>query len=545
MAAEICFEDVADHAGIRFVHRSPFTEQRHLHLTMGSGLAWFDFDRDAWPDLYLAQGRGWAGPDREPDDGRPLDCLYRNSGGVFRDVTSVVGIEEAEYSMGLAVGDYDNDGFPDLYVTNFGPNRLFHNNGDGTFSDVSVATGTAHPGYGASATWTDIDGDGSLDLYVANYLQIDRRNYTICAHEYRGRSVYVLCPPRKYAFEPDVLYQNQGQGTFVDISRTSGIAAVAPQPGLGVATADLDDDGDLDLYVANDTTPNFLWTNDGHGRFTDTGLLSGTALDRAGEAQAGMGVAVGDVDSDGRLDLFVTNYYAETNTLYRGEGNGLFLDVTDELGVGAASRTRLGFGILLADFDHDTRLDAFVANGHLSDRLAEIGQNVPFRQRAQLMHNDGRRFRDASEQAGPYFQRECLGRGCAAADFDRDGRLDVAVQHLNDRPALLRNSTRTNNAVLQLELIGVHGSREALGARVDVELPAGTLRRQRRGSASYLSCSEGRLLIGIGPNEVATRVRVTWLGGRSETWNGISPGGVVRLIEGRGTPDTSRQGPAE
>jgi hypothetical protein len=529
---------VADGAGIRFVHRSPFTEERHLHLTMGSGVAWLNFDRDGWPDLYLAQGRGWAGADREPNDGRPIDRLFRNAGGRFHDVTQFVGIDEAEYTMGLAVGDYDNDGFPDLYISNFGPNRLLHNNGDGTFSDVSAMTGTGHSGYGASCTWTDVDGDGCLDLYVTNYVRIDRRNYTVCSQEYRGRKVHVLCPPRKYEFEADVLYRNEGDGRFTDVSLAAGIAAVEPQPGLGVVTGDLDDDGDLDLYVANDTTPNQLWANDGQGHFTDVGPLSGTALDRNGEAQAGMGVAAGDVDADGRLDLFVTNYYGESNTLYRNEGAGLFLDVTDELGLGAPSRTRLGFGTLLADFDHDTQLDVFIANGHLSDRLPDIGQNVPFRQCAQLICHAGSRFIDASDQAGPYFQRELLGRGCAAADYDRDGRLDVAVQHLNDPPALLRNTTQTRGAALQLRLIGVHGSRDAVGAQVDVEYPGGALRRHRGGSASYLSCGEGRLVIGIGEHPVATRVRVQWLGGAAETWHDVPAGRVVRLIEGRGTPDT-------
>lgn len=530
----IRFEDVAAEVGVRFMHVSPFTDERHLHLTMGSGVAWLDFDRDGWPDLYLGQGRGWAGPDREPDDGRPFDRMFQNRAETFRDVTTACGIVEAEYTMGLAVGDYDHDGFPDLYVTNFGPNRLFHNNGDGTFREVTAESGTGDAGYGSSCTWTDIDGDGVLDLYVVNYLEIDRRDYTLCSQTYRGRVVKIHCPPRKYPWQQDVLYRGLGDGRFANATRDAGIDPGGRQPGLGVVTGDFDDDGDLDLYVANDTTANLLWTNDGRGRFVDTGLVSGTALNRFGEPEAGMGVAAGDVDGDGRIDLFVTNYYAETNTLYRHEGGGLFFDATDELGLGAPSRTRLGFGTLLADFDNDGRLDVFIANGHLNDRLEEIGQDVPFRQRAQLMWNSGRRFEDVSSTSGGYFLRELLGRGCAAADFDRDGRLDVAVQHLNGEAALLRNNSAAAGRALSLELIGTRGSRDAIGARVELELPAAQLVRQRDGGTSYLSCSEGRLVIGIGDEPRATVVRVRWPGGGVETWRDVPAETTVWLVEGEG-----------
>lgn len=535
------FEEVAERAGVRFTHHSPFTEERHLHLTMGSGAAWFDYDRDGWPDLYLGQGRAWAGPDREPDKShgsRPvgLDRVFRNLGGRFEDVTEQTGISNPDYAMGIAVGDVDNDGFPDLYVSNFGPNRLFLNNGDGTFGDASVATGTDDARYAASCTWTDIDADGNLDLYVTNYLVIDPADYTLCSQSYRGRTVRIPCPPRKYPWPADVLFRNRGDGRFTDVTKQAGLSELPRHAALGVVTGDFNGDGHLDLYVANDTTANLLLINDGRGRFAERGLASGAALNRIGEGEAGMGVAAGDVDGDGRLDLFVTNYYGETNTLYRNEGSGLFLDVTDELGLAAPSRTRLGFGTLLADFDNDTRLDLFIANGHLSDRLEAIGMQIPFRQRAQLMWNDrGRRFVDASDRAGDYFGREVLGRGCAAADFDRDGRLDVAVQHLGGRAALLRNVSTTRNPPLILDLIGTRSNRDVIGARVDVDLGSQTIVRQRDGSTSYLSCSEGRLLIGIGEHRSARRVRVRWPGGRTESWNDVEAGRPVRLVEGTGT----------
>ena len=529
------FEDVAEPAGLQFTHHSPLTAERHLHLTMGSGVAWLDYDRDGLPDLYFAQGRAWTGPNRKPETPPRVDRLFRNVGGRFEDVTSYLGVSNPDYAMGIAVGDFDNDGFPDLYVSNFGRNRLFRNNGDGTFQDVSTASGTDDGRYAASCTWTDIDGDGNLDLYVTNYLTIDPARYTLCSQAYRGRTVQLPCPPRKYPWPRDVLFRNSGDGRFSDVTKASGLGDVKPGAGLGVVTGDFNGDGSLDLYVANDTTANFLLINDGRGRFKDRGVVSGTAYNRIGDGEAGMGVAAGDVDGDGRLDLFVTNYYGETNTLYRNEGKGLFLDVTDEWGLAAPSRTRLGFGTLLADFNNDGRLDLFVANGHLNDRLPQIGRNVPFKQQAQVLINDrGRRFLDVSGSAGSYFQRNLLGRGCAAADFDRDGRIDIAVQHLNGKAALLRNRGKSQGPPLVLELVGTRGSRDAIGARVEIVLGKTVLVRQRDGSTSYLSCSEGRMIVGIGKHRMAKQVRVRWPGGRTEAWHNLKPGRPAWLVEGRG-----------
>lgn len=535
-AASLRFEDVAETSGMRFTHHSPLTAERHLHLTMGSGVGWLDYDRDGFPDLYLGQGRAWKSRRRRPDAPPHIDRLYRNVAGRFEDVTRQVGVSNPDYAMGIAAGDVDNDGFPDLYVSNFGRDRLFLNNGDGTFQDASSASGTDNAGYAASCTWTDIDGDGNLDLYVTNYLQVDPARYTLCSEVYRGRKVKLACPPRRYPWPSDVLFRNSGNGRFADVTKRSEVAALKPAAGLGVVTGDFNGDGRLDLYVANDTTANFLLINKGHGKFRDDGLVSGTALNRVGDGEAGMGVAAGDVDGDGRIDLFVTNYYGETNTLYRNEGKGLFLDVTDEWGLAAPSRTRLGFGTLLADFNHDGRLDLFVANGHLNDRLPQIGRDVPFEQQAQIFINDrGRRFIDVSAKSGAYFQRKLLGRGCAAADFDRDGRIDVAVQHLNGKAALLRNRSRVQGPPLILELVGTHSNRDGIGARVEVDLGSTMLVRQRDGSSSYLSCSEGRLIVGIETHPSAKQVRVRWPGGRTEAWNNVKAGGPVWLIEGRGS----------
>jgi hypothetical protein len=540
--AALQFDDVAEASGLKFTHHSPLTEERHLHLTMGSGVGWLDYDRDGFPDLYFAQGKAWSGPNGKPSTPPKTDRLFRNLGGRFEDVTEHLGVSNAEYAMGIAAGDMDNDGFPDLYVSNFGRNRMFLNNGDGTFQDGSAATGTDDPRYAASSTWTDIDGDGNLDLYVTNYLLIDPVRYTLCSQVYRGRTVKLACPPRRYPWPRDLLFRNSGDGRFTDVTKVSGISSIKPAAGLGVVTGDFDGDDRLDLYVANDTTANFLLINKGGGRFVDRGLVSGTALNRIGDGEAGMGVAAGDVDGDGRIDLFVTNYYGETNTLYRNEGKGLFLDVTDEWGLAAPSRTRLGFGTLLADFDHDGRLDLFVANGHLNDRLPRIGQDVPFQQQSQVFRNDrGRRFLDASVSAGPYFQRKLLGRGCAAADFDRDGRLDVAVQHLNGKAVLLRNRSRAQGPPLILELVGTRGNRDAIGARVEIDLGSTVLVRQRDGSSSYLSCSEGRMIVGIGSRRSVKQVRIRWPGGATEAWNNVKAGEPVWLVEGRASRKVERK----
>lgn len=534
----IQFVDCSAATGLTFQHESPFTEERHIHLTMGSGVAWIDADRNGEPDLFLGQGRAWWGSASNTTGDAPISRLFRNREGHFDDISVECGIINADYAMGLAVGDYDNDGFADLYVTNFGTNHLFHNQGDGTFLERPTA-GVRCRGYSSSCTWTDVDADGAIDLYVTNYVQIDPTHYGVCTQTFQGKEIAIPCAPWRYPALPDVLYRNRGDGTFEDISQAAGFDAIKPGRGLGVLTADLDDDGDLDFYVANDTTDNFLLLNDGRGRFLDHGPASGTATNRFGQAGAGMGVAAGDVDGDGRLDLMVTNFYGEMSTLYRNEGDGLFLDVTNEFGIAAASRTRLGFGLLMEDFDSDSDLDVFVANGHLNDRLAALGMNVPYQQRSQLLSNQQRkRFVDRSSVAGPYFQHEGLGRGCAAADFDGDGRLDIVVQHLQGPAVLLRNTTSTENQSLRLELVGTQGNRDGIGARVEVTTAGRTIVRHRGGSSSYLSCNAAPLVIGIGTATVAETVRVCWLNGKTEDWENLPAGVPLVLREGTGTIST-------
>jgi hypothetical protein len=368
---------------------------------------------------------------------------------------------------------------------------------------------------------------------VTNYLKIDEQRYAVCSQTYRGKEIEIPCPPRKYEWPADTLYKNRGDGQFVDVSKDAGFTDLPRSAGLGVIANDFNDDQVPDLYVANDTTANFLLRGDGNGRFTDTAIAGGTAFNRIGEAEAGMGVCSGDVDGDGRLDIFVGNYYGESNTLYRNEGHGLFLDVTSEFGLAAPSRTRLAFGTLLCDLNNDSWLDLFVANGHLSDRLAETGMQVPFRQKSQLLVNEqGRRFREVSLISGPYFQRDVLGRGCATADFDLDGDLDIVVQHLNDQASLLQNEIDTTNRSVSIQLIGRNGNRDAIGAKIEMVFPGHIVVRHRDASSSYLSCNDGLLVVGTGQNHQSVSVRCSWPCGMMTASSGIRPGQRLCIVEG-------------
>ncbi len=531
------FEEVAERVGLRFVHHSPLTPERHAHLVYGSGIGWLDFDRDGWPDLYCCQGATYR-PGRlqrestSPTD--PADVLFLNRNGSFVDVTAAARISEPGYSMGIAAADYDNDGFPDLCISGYEEIVLYHNQGDGTFSKRVLPQGSRPGRFSASCGWVDADRDGNLDLYVTNYAQLGPENYPLCEHVEGGKRMYVVALPRLLQALPDSLYRNLGDGHFADVSSTSGITSVTPQCGLGVVAADLDGDGDTDLYVSNDMGPNFVWENQGNGTFVDRGLEAGAAMNRNGACEAGMSVEAADFDGDGQFDLFVTNFFHETNTFYRNEGNLLFSDVTQEIGLGAPSKLRLGFGTCAVDFDQDSFLDLFVANGHVHDRLPEIGRDEPFAQLPLLFHNErGARFREVSAGAGGYFAEPHVGRGAAAADFDRDGDVDVAISHLNGPAALLRNDTVPGGAWLQLELIGRTSNRSGVDAVVTVDLGGQRLVRTRQAGSGYCSCGEERLTIGLGEVTRVPKLAVRWPSGVQQTMTDLPVNTVLRLVEPR------------
>lgn len=529
---DIHFQNVAGDVGLKFMHYSPLTPERHLHLFMGSGLAWCDYDRDGWPDLYFGQGAAWP-PVADHSPGHS-NQLFRNVQGRFQNVTDVAGLSCFGYSMGIAVGDYDSDGFLDFYVSAYGPNRLFRNRGDGTWTEVTDQPLLNDRRFGASCTWADIDGDGDLDLYVTNYLQLDPANYPLCSEMVNGKRYSGGCHPRYQQHESDLLLINLGDGTFADGTKAAGLLAETPRAGLGVVAYDFDEDGDQDFYVANDTVNNQLWLNSGKGTFTDDALVMGVAVNGLGVAEASMGIAAGDVDGDGRIDLFVTNYFNETNTFYRND-QAAFTDVTAEYGLAAASQQRLGFGTSFFDPDNDGWLDLIVVNGHVQSYPPERNRHEPFAQLPQVFRSQqGARFQEISSEAGLYFQQEFVGRATALADYDRDGRIDVAIQHLNGPVALLTNDASKVGHSLTLRLIGVESNRDALGARLEIVVGARKIVRVILGSTSYLSCDDRELLVGIGEAVQAETVTVRWPSGRKESFGPFVHAQTHILIEGRG-----------
>jgi hypothetical protein len=528
------FEDVTARSGITFRHFDSATDVHYIQETLGSGLAWIDYDNDGWPDLFCVQDE----PVRPGPGLRPTCKLYRNNGdGTFSDVTEAVGLARSLYGMGVAVGDFDNDGYDDLAVTYIGGVVLYHNQPDGKggrrFVDVTARAGLHNPHFATSCAWGDIDGDGLLDLYVCNYVELDMKNYQVCEHE--PSKLRCSCAPSYFPATTHRLFRNNGDGTFTDVSGPSGIAKAPPAPGLGVIVADLDGDGRPDIYVANDMKPAYLFHNQGGGRFVEKALVSGCGLGPNGHDVAGMGVEAGDIDGSGRLALFVTNFQNEPNVLYRNRGGLLFQDWTYASGLGAPSVNRLGFGTVFVDADLDGHLDVAIANGHVC-RNAHVVFGCDFAQLPQFFTGDGKgKFRDVSDAAGAYFRTPAVGRGLAWADFDNDGLPDLAFSHNGGPVVLLRNATATDNRWVRLELIGddKKSNRNAVGARVEIEAGGRKQVRFQCGGGSYLSASERRLLVGLGAADRVDRLTVTWPSGRKQSFAPLEARRWWRLREGQ------------
>jgi hypothetical protein len=532
-AQEGALVDVSGATGIDFVNVSGDAPKDYILGSLGGGLALFDYDGDGDLDVYLVNGVELVGGERVA---RGPNRLYRNEGGFrFVDVTEAAGVGDTGWGVGCAVGDVDDDGAPDLYVTNIGANVLYRNRGDGTFEDVTESAGVGDASFGASAAFFDADGDGDLDLYVANYVTGDlarlppRGSEPTCL----WLGMAVMCGPRGLDGDRDVFYRNEG-GRFVDASEASGLWDGERFYGLGVVAADYDDDGDQDLYVANDTQPNFLFNNEGTGRFVEVGLLSGVAYNASGDTEAGMGVDFGDVNGDEVLDLFVTNFSHETNTLYLGGVGGLFADATEESGLGSPSLGRLGWGARFADLDRDGDLDLFVADGHVYPRVGEVDTTTSYRQANQLFLNEGGgRFREASDLVGGEARAS---RGAAFGDLDGDGDVDVAVANIDDAPSLLRNELAPSAGWIGLRLVGRASPRDAYGARVWVRALGRTQVGDAHASGSILSSSDPRLVFGLGEAGSAEEIRIRWPSGATSRLENV-PGGAYRLVvESRPAP---------
>jgi hypothetical protein len=481
------FVDVTKRSGADFRHFDSATPMHYIPETMGSGVAWIDYDNDGWLDLFCVQD-GPLKPAKTAGQ-LPTNRLFRNNGDLtFTDVTVAVGLDRSGYGMGCAVGDFDNDGFDDLLVTYLGELVLYRNVADGQkgrrFQDVTSKSGLRDAHWATSCAWGDIDGDGLLDLYVCNYVSIDLDKYLPCVDKVSGEKF--ICPPSVFPTVHHQLYRNKGDGTFEDISSASGVAAAPPAPGLGVIMVDLDDDNLLDIYVANDMKPAYLFHNRGQRRFEEKALFAGCGLESGGRFMAGMGVDAGDVDGSGRPSLFVTNFQKEPNILFRNRGKLFFQDWSNPSGLGPPSLPRLAFGTVFADFDLDGNLDVAVANGHVV-RNAKLVYNDPFEQEAQLFMGDGQaRFRDVSAKAGGYFHAKRVGRGLAWADYDNDGRPDLVFSHNGGPLALLHNETPDAGNWLRLELVGdgKKSNRNAIGSRLEIEVGGRKLTRFINGGGS-------------------------------------------------------------
>jgi hypothetical protein len=537
------FVDGTDSSGLTFTHVNGMVGKFYYAEIIAPGAALFDYDNDGDLDVYLVQGRTFDATGRTDADALSGGRLFRNDLMVgadgmhrvtFTDVTAASGIGARGYGMGVASGDFDNNGCVDLYLTNLGPNVLFRNNCDGTFADVSRASRTGDPSWSVSASFLDYDRDGWLDLFVGNYLSWGASTNKPCFSP-SGRPDY--CSPNVYQPQPSRLYHNNRDGTFTDVTTASGIAR-AFGPALGVSTADVNADGWIDIYVANDGQPNQLWINQRDGTFKDLGLFSGTALSAHGKPKAGMGVDAGDVDNDGDEDLFVTNLTGEGNDLYVNDGSGLFEEQSARSGLGVASRGYTGFGTAWFDADNDGWLDTLTVNGAVQtiESLRQANDPFPLHQRKLLFHNLGNgRFEEVTARGGPAFELSEVGRGAAFGDIDNDGDVDVLVANNHGRPRVLINTIGSRNHWVGLRAVGRQAPRDMLGARVGVVRADGsTLWRRARSDGSYASANDPRVVVGLGPSASVPRVRVRWPSGTTEEFGEVALDRYTTLTEGSG-----------
>ena len=503
----------------------------HLPETVGAGCAFVDYDNDGWMDIYLVN----SGPCDFYQPAQQLrNALYHNNrDGTFTDVTQKARVPGTAYGMGVSVGDYDGDGLPDLYLTQYPQSVLYHNNGDGTFTDVTAKAGVAAPGWATSAVWFDYDNDGRLDLFVCRFVDYSKEKLKFCGDLLSGERHY--CIPTIYAPMPCWLFHNDGDGTFTDVSKESGIAKPLAKA-WGAVAADMNNDGHMDLYVTNDTVPNLLFANRGKGKFEEIGLLAGVGVSAFGKPRSGMGVDAADYDQDGWVDLFEANVDHEMYSLYHNDKNEVFSDVALPTGIGAATRLLSGWGLKFFDYDNDGNLDLLLCNGHPDDRVEQRVEGVTFLEKMLLFQNNGKGFENVSERSGPIFSRPIAGRGLALGDFDNNGSVDVLVTQNNAAPILLRNHAAHQNHWLGVKLIGKKANIDAVGARISYQ--AGDLNRHvhKVGGGSYLSSHDPRVVLGLGKRDKIDWLEVRWPepSGKIERFNNLPVDRYITIVEGGG-----------
>lgn len=522
----IQLSDITKKTGINFKHTDGSCDRYYIMETVSAGLALFDYDRDGDVDIYFLNGAPLPGTQSRI---APRNALYRNDGNwKFTDVTSKAGVGDTGYGLGVAVADYDNDGDPDIYLNNYGPNVMYRNNGDGTFDDVTKEAGVDN-GHkvGAGACFLDMDGDGDLDLYAANYLEFTSDTHT----KVQALTKLMYAIPRYYRPVPDTLYRNNGDGTFTDVSADSGVSHHSGW-GMGMICGDYDNDDDTDVLIANDVWANFLFQNDGKGHFEEVGLMAGVAYDGGGQAQAGMGVDFGDYDNDGWLDFYLTNYQNEQASLYKNLGDGMFEDVTFVTGAGAGTLNNVTWGNSFVDFDNDGDRDLFVASGHLQVNIEQFDDVSTYHQRNILLLNTGNeKFIDVSDECGDGLKVNLSSRGAGFDDLDNDGDIDVVILNSRREPTILRNDSVNENHWIQIRLQGIKTNRDGVGARVKVVAGDLTQIDEVHSGRGYQSHYGTRLHFGLGKHEKVDRIEVRWIGGGVDVVSNVEVDHVLSITE--------------
>jgi len=531
-ASAVTFRDITQQAGIRFVHNNGAFGKKFLPETLGPGVAFIDYDNDGWPDIFLVNGMDWPGHVQK----HTAPKLYHNNhDGTFTDVTHKAGLDVEMYGMGVTVGDYDNDGFDDLFVTALGQNRLFHNNGNGAFTDVTQKAGLSGPReLSTSAAWVDYDKDGRLDLVVGNYVQWTQETDLYCTLDGKSKS---YCTPESYKGTAARLWHNRGDGTFEDVTQKAGLGDPSSKT-MGIAVLDYDNDGWPDLLFSNDTQPNKLYRNNGNGTFSEKGVIAGIAFSEDGVARAGMGVDAADYDHSGYPSVMITNFSNQMLSLYHNEGTGLFVDEAPQSAIGHATLLTLGFGCFFFDYDLDGWPDIFIANGHIDPEIQRVQANVKYAMPPHLFRNLGKgKFEEVTNFMGAAFIAPRVGRGAAYADINNDGRLDLLLSTSGGPAYLFRNEAqvaRAANRSVRLKLVGTKSNRDGIGAVVRLSSGGDSQTQILRSGSSYLSSSELILTFGLAQRDKADAIEIRWPSGQVDHLSNVAAGQTITVTEGKG-----------